>query len=209
MITLALDTSTARGSVALLCDDKPLREETFSRTVPQQHLFGAIQRVLAAEQLAARQVELFVVGVGPGSFTGIRMGIAAAKGLALPGCRPVRAARSFDALALTALPQMPRDCEMMCVLCDARREEVCYALYDRQGRRASDWRLGPLDAIELHNPVWFVSAEIERFREALRETFGGFASVCVQPVFPRAALLRAEDLPLEPIYLRRLQYKRL
>jgi tRNA A37 threonylcarbamoyladenosine modification protein TsaB len=103
---------------------------------------------------------------------------------------------------------MPRDCPQMCVLADARREEVYFAMYDRQGRRAGNCRLGPLEAIELHSPVWFVSAEIERYRDALRETFGGFASVCEQPVFPSAALLRPENLPLEPIYLRELQYRK-
>jgi hypothetical protein len=66
-----------------------------------------------------------------------------------------------------------------------------------------------LEAIELHNPVWFVSAEVERYRDALREILGGFASVCERPVFPSAALLRPENLPLEPIYLRTPQYKKL
>ena len=69
-------------------------------------------------------------------------------------------------------------------------------------------RLGVLEAIEVHNPIWFVSAEIEKYRDALREVFGGFATVCEQPVFPRASLLRAENLPLEPIYLRVPEYRK-
>src|SRR5712671_17399 len=109
MITLALDTSAAVGSVALLRDDKPLAEESFRRDrgphTSDQHLFSAIERVLAAQKLSARDVELIAVGIGPGSFTGIRVGIAAAKGLALPQSRPIQAASSFDALALTALPK--------------------------------------------------------------------------------------------------------
>lgn len=194
MITLALDTSTARGSVALAD-----REISFGRG----ELFSALAKFVPLN------FDQIIVGVGPGSFTGIRAGIAAAKGLALPGAVPVLPACSFDTIALRALPAMPRDCPQMCVLADARRDEVYFAMYDRQGRREGACRVGPLEAIELHNPVWFVSAEIERFRDALRETFGGFATVCEQPVFPSAALLRPENLPLEPMYLREPEYRKL
>lgn len=193
MTTLAIDSSTTRGSVAY--DD---REVTFGR----DGLFGALQ------QLNPTRFDQIIVGVGPGSFTGIRAGIAAAKGLALPGRIPILTACSFDALALTALPALPRDCPQMCVLSDARRDEVYYAMYDRQGHRTGDCRLGALEDIVAHNPIWFVSSEMDRFATALREVFGGFATVCEENVFPRAALLRPEKLALEPIYLRETDYKR-
>jgi len=94
------------------------------------------------------------------------------------------------------------------VLRDARREEVYFAMYDRQAVRMGDCRLGPLENLDLHNPVWFLSPEIEGYQDALRETFGGFASVCEQPVFPSASALRPTPLPLEPIYLRETDYRR-
>ncbi len=196
MITLAIDTSTTRGSVAIAD-----HEVTFDRG----ELFVALAKLKPAE------FDRIVVGVGPGSFTGIRAGIAAAKGLALPRAVPIVSACSFDAIALTAPPQMPRDCPQMCVLCDGRRDEVYFAFYDRAGLPTGDCRLGALEAIELHNPVWFVSPEIEKFALALRETFGGFASVCQTPLFPSAAALgcvQATKLPLEPIYLRETNYRR-
>ena len=193
MITLAIDTSTPRGSVALL--DK---EVTFERG----DLFAALAK------LGPGHFDQIVVGVGPGSFTGIRAGLAAAKGLALPRRIPILPALSFDAVALTALPALPRDCPQMCVLCDARRDEVYFAMYDRQGRRAGDCRIGSLEAIEVHNPIWFVSPEIEKYRLVLRELFGGFATICEQPVFPRASALQPAQLPLEPMYLRTADYRK-
>ena len=207
MITLAIDTSTARGAVASLRDDQPIAEETFER----DGLFHALQR------LNPGHFDLIVIGVGPGSFTGIRAGIAAAKGLALPGARPIKAVSSFDALALTALPDMPRDCQRMCVLCDARRDEIYFAVYERDGRRVGEVRIATFESIadEMHNPLWFVSAEIERFQTALKEVFGGFALVCERPVYPSAVALgwlgrkRELNLPLEPIYLRETKYKKL
>jgi tRNA threonylcarbamoyl adenosine modification protein YeaZ len=194
MNTLAIDTSTPRGSVAFAG-----QELTFERG----ELFSALTK------LAPGHFEQIIVGVGPGSFTGIRAGLAAAKGLALPRAVPILPACSFDAIAQTALPQLPRDCPQLCVLCDGRRDEVYFALYDRQGRREGNCRLGPLEAIEVHNPIWFVSSEMEKYRDELRETFGGFASVCATPVFPNALALRPAELPLEPIYLRLPDYKTL
>ena len=238
MITLAIDTSTARGAVALLRDEKPVAEEPFSRkasvvaavpaappsaagtaaTTPHD-LFDALRRL----PFKPAELNLLAVGVGPGSFTGIRAGIAAAKGLALPSSLPIKGASSFDAVALTALPKMPRDCPQLCVLCDAKRDEVYFALYDQSGRCTKECAIAPLEAIadEIHNPLWFVSSEIDRFAEPVRELFGGFATVCTEPVFPSAAAVgwlavrrfiaagnRGDDL-LEPIYLRTPQYKKI
>jgi tRNA threonylcarbamoyladenosine biosynthesis protein TsaB len=221
VITLAIDTSTPRGAVALLRDDKPLAEEAFDRSQPKQNLFDAAARLLSANGLGPQDLGLLAVGLGPGSFTGIRVGIAAAKGIALPRTLPIKGASSFDALALTALPKMPRDCPRMCVLCDARRDEICFALYDGEGRRVKDCQIATLEAVadEIHHPIWFVSCEIERYKSDLVALFGGFASICEAPVFPSAAAVgwlafqrfrqdgNRGDENAEPIYLRTPQYK--
>jgi len=203
MITLAIDTSTIQGAVAVLDDDRPVAEANFAR----DGLFDAIA------QLNPGQFDLLVVGVGPGSFTGIRAGIATAKGLALPRSVPIRAVSSFDALALTALMQMPDNCRQMCVISDARRGEIYFASYDRTGQPIGGCRIGTLASLagELHEPTWFVSAEIERFAAQLQP----IGVVCGQPVFPRATILgqlgrrQPTTLPLTPIYLRELDYRQI
>jgi tRNA threonylcarbamoyladenosine biosynthesis protein TsaB len=225
MITLAIDTSTPRGAVALLRDDKPLGEETFdrSRTGGGENLFDAAAGLLSKNELRAADIGLLAVGLGPGSFTGIRAGIAAAKGLAMPRKLPIKGVSSYDALALTALPKMPRDCPQMCVLGDARREEIYFALYDRAGRRVTDCRIATLEAIadEIHQPIWFVSSEIERYKSELGSLFGGFASIAETAVFPDAAAVgwlafhrfhadsKRGDDNIEPIYLRAAQYRKI
>ncbi len=221
MITLAIDTSTPRGAVALLRDDKPLAEGTFDRSQPGQNLFDMAAHLLAANQLVVDDLGLLAVGLGPGSFTGIRVGIAAAKGMALPRKLPIKGASSFDALALTALPQMPRDCPQLCVLCDARRDEIYFALYDQQGRCVKKCQIATLESVadEIHHPIWFVSSEIGRYKDEITALFGGFASICETPVFPSAAAVgwlayhqyrdrgNRGDEELEPIYLRATEYK--
>jgi len=183
MITLAIDTSTARGSVALLDGDRLIVEEIFER----DGIFDAIGK------LKPGNFDLILVGVGPGSFTGIRAGLAAAKGLALPRAVPIRAVSSFDALALTALPEMPTEYRRMCVHADARRGEIYFALYDRTGKSIIPCRIGTRESVtgELRESTWWVSAP---------------------PVYPRAALLAQVapvELPLEPIYLRETEYRKI
>jgi tRNA threonylcarbamoyladenosine biosynthesis protein TsaB len=221
MITLAIDTSTPRGAVALLRDDKPLAEEAFDRSQAGESLFDASAKLLAEHRLGMTDIGLLAVGLGPGSFTGIRAGIAAAKGLALPRKLPIKGASSFDALALTALAKMPRDCPQMCVLGNARRDEIYFALYDREGRRVKDCQIATLEAVadEIHHPIWFVSSEIERYKNDLVTLLGGFASIAETPVFPSAAAVgwlafhrfrddgNRGDENAEPIYLRTPQYK--
>ena len=213
MITLAIDTSTPRGAVAVLHDDQPIAEAKFER----DGLFDAIVK------LNPGNFDLIVVGTGPGSFTGIRAGIAAAKGLALPRSVPLKAVSSFDAIALTAAPRIPRDCGQMCVFGDARREEIYFTLYDQQGQPKGPCQIGTFDTIadELHFPFWFVSSEMARYESAVREVFGGFATICETPVFPSAAALgwlgrqkfladnKQGDAQIEPIYLRETVYKKI
>jgi tRNA threonylcarbamoyladenosine biosynthesis protein TsaB len=203
----------------LLRDETPLDERTFAR----DGVFAAARLLLDQASIPATEISLFAVGIGPGSFTGIRAGIAAVKGMAFPRGTPIKAISSFDALALTAAPQIPPDCPQMCVLGDARRDEVYYALYDRQGRPVRPCQLGAVETVadEIHQPLWFVSSEIDRFALRLRESFGGFASTCDHPIFPSAAAVgwlalqrfRAGDTrrddPIEPIYLREPQYQKL
>ena len=223
MITLAIDTSTARGAVALLREDALLAEEVFDRSRAGGNLFDASARLLAKCQLAVADIGLLAVGLGPGSFTGIRAGIAAAKGLALPRHLPIKGVSSYDAVALTALGKMPRDCPQLCVLGDARRDKIYFALYDQAGHRVKDCRIATLEAVadEIHQPIWFVSSEIERYKNDLVSIFGGFASVADAPVFPSAAAVgwlafhrfrddgNRGDENAEPIYLRAPQYRKI
>ena len=228
MITLALDTSTARGAVALLRDERPSAEIAFLRggaiaSGTDQHLFGAIQQVLRQERLSARDIELVAVGVGPGSFTGIRVAIAAAKGLAMPYARPIKAVSSYDALALTVLPQMPAECAQMCVFSDARRNEVYCASYDRAGRCVCECRITSLEQLieAIASPTWFVSAEMEHFGEALRKFNNRFIHIAAVSLYPSATAVGQlaqqsfhEDAgnsgqQLEPIYLRAAKYRKI
>lgn len=133
MLVLALDTTARDGSVALLDNDRVVEERRgdVSRTHGER-LPAEIVELLAAHGRHVSDVELFAVASGPGSFTGLRIGIATMQGLALVGRRPIVGVAALDALASMARRDVAGG-ERIGVWMDARRREVFAALYDTAG----------------------------------------------------------------------------
>ena len=129
MRVLALDTTTRAGSVALLIDDRILDERRgdAARTHAER-LPGDILALADAHGLTLDDIDLFAVAAGPGSFTGIRIGIATAQGLALTAGRPLVAVSALDALGTSGGATVP-DGALVAGWIDARRGEVFAALY--------------------------------------------------------------------------------
>jgi tRNA threonylcarbamoyladenosine biosynthesis protein TsaB len=100
MLVLALDTTTRRGSAALLRDGALLDCEAgdAARTYGER-LPADLIRLLERHALSVRDIDLFAVAAGPGSFTGLRIGIATMQGLALAGNRLMVGVSTLDALA--------------------------------------------------------------------------------------------------------------
>lgn len=128
MVVLAIDTSHPTGSVTLSVDGVPAGSTSFEK--PASHLVAlaeAVERLLAARDLAPRAVTRLAVVTGPGSFTGLRIGLAFAKGLhAASGAEVV----VIDSLRLLALPQLAAY-DTACAMIDARRAEVYAAVFAR------------------------------------------------------------------------------
>jgi len=103
VIILALDTTTRAGSAAVLRDGAVLAEVSGDPAVTHgQRLPGELMRVLAQAEVRIEDVDLFAVAAGPGSFTGLRVGIATVQGLAMARSRRVVPVSTLDALAWAA-----------------------------------------------------------------------------------------------------------
>src|SRR5258708_27483721 len=101
MKVLALDTSTRAGSVALIVDDRVVEERAGDQSrTHAERLPSEIVTLAAAHDLAVGDVDLFAVASGPGSFTGLRIGIATMQGLAIVHRRPLTGIPALEALAL-------------------------------------------------------------------------------------------------------------
>src|SRR5689334_21377008 len=100
MKVLAVDTTSERESVAL-ADDAVVLAEVRRRQVgrPSVHVLPALEFLLRSAGLAAADVEAYAVTLGPGSFTGVRVGISTVQGLALASGRPCLGVSTLDLLA--------------------------------------------------------------------------------------------------------------
>ena len=143
MVILALDTSSAAGSAAIVRDAALViaRDGDGSRTHGQR-LPLELMALLRDASLALADVEAFAVVTGPGSFTGLRVGIATIQGLALARHKRVAPVTTFEALAFDAARTPdpaaasggPRSFSAIATWIDAHRGEVFAALYEPDGR---------------------------------------------------------------------------
>ncbi len=197
---LAFDTSSPTVSVALHDGDDVITEHTSERALKHgEQLAPLIEDALAAAGIVRQDLTAIAVGVGPGPFTGLRVGLVTARTLAFVLELPVYGACSLDVLAVEAADTRAVDGEFV-VATDARRKEVYLATYDVDGSRLT----GPV----VDKPAE-VATELPVVGEGgvlYPEAFPG----AVGPRRPSAGWLartiaeeRAELLDPEPLYLRR------
>jgi tRNA threonylcarbamoyladenosine biosynthesis protein TsaB len=126
MYILAIDTSGAALSIALL-EDEVIRAEVFLNTGMNHsiHLLPAVKYVHEQAGLKTDAADLFVCAIGPGSFTGLRIGAGTIKGLAMAAGKPVVGVSSLEVLAANISPVSLHICPML----DAQRGQIYTALY--------------------------------------------------------------------------------
>ena len=161
MLILALDTTSAGGSVALARDGLLVDETTGESSLTHgQRLPGDLQNLLARHDLTTASIDRYAVAAGPGSFTGLRVGIATIQGLALAHDKPVVAISVLDTLVEIAARLASRDArepDLIAPWVDAKRGEVFSALYepapfagaaDTRRPAGDDWRVA-VEAVAL------------------------------------------------------------
>ena len=126
MKILAVDTSTRICSVAVVENQALLAELTLNHGhTHSTHLMPMIETLLNQCRLSVHDLDAFAVTVGPGSFTGLRIGISTVKGLAYGASKPVTGVSALEALAY----QFPFASSIICPMIDARKGEVYTAGY--------------------------------------------------------------------------------
>jgi tRNA threonylcarbamoyl adenosine modification protein YeaZ len=133
MKVLGIETSTDQGSVALVEDEKILGELLWN--LPRSHsqkLIPSIEALLRIVGIDLKEIEAICVGLGPGSFTGLRVGLSVAKGLAFTLGAKIVGIPSFDALAWDF-----KESDSLCILSDAKRGLLFFGFYQK-GKRIGD-----------------------------------------------------------------------
>jgi tRNA threonylcarbamoyladenosine biosynthesis protein TsaB len=179
---LAIDTAAPRLQLALLSGD---HADSLVEDMAQgqaERIFPAIGELLARNDLAYRDLRRIAVTTGPGSFTGLRIGISAARGLGLALGIPVLGIPSLLALSL------PVNCAHAAVLLDARRDEAYFQAFSGPAMPASEPLLLPMAEAR---------ARIPSGAEILTTPFVDIAAVA-----RLAATLDPADYPPEASYIR-------
>lgn len=223
MIVLALESSAVAASVALTRDDSLLAECTVN--VGHTHsetLLPMVEALLHRTGLTVRDVDLFAVASGPGSFTGVRIGVATVKGLAFGSGKPCVGVSSLEALAENL--SVVRGA-LICPVMNARRNQVYTALFRRE--ESGMTRLLPDSAISVEEletvlaaytePVCFVGDGYNLVAEQIghaslpvpeRLRLQSAASVAAVARRMYAAGNYTTDAALAPVYLRPSQAER-
>jgi tRNA threonylcarbamoyladenosine biosynthesis protein TsaB len=155
---------------------------------PSAELVPALDRLLKRHRLAAADIGGIAVGTGPGSFTGIRLGIATARGLSLARGIPIRGIGGFDNL----LAGFKGAAACVCPIVDAHSYGIYTAVYEREGGsyrcRRAPFVCRPEELPGLvEGEVVIVGPHLGRFREKLAGLFGSRASFDAADRFPSAS----------------------
>lgn len=228
MLVLALDTTTRAGSVALIRDDRIVEEKRSDDTrTHAERLPSELLALADAHQIELSAIDLFAVASGPGSFTGLRIGVATMQGLALVAHRPLVGVSALDALAQIGSTAVEPG-GVVAAWMDAHRREVFAALYRVASAPVCDpSRLVTLDPPSVGDPgsilnrwVGIVATETPLavgdgallYADAMRDSFPGARILEPTPLAGAIGRLAAsharrgaasDPAAIRPLYIRR------
>ncbi len=218
VVIVALETSSEVASIALCEDNRVLAERTIlSGSVYAEQIPEMLKQALADVRIDLGQVDGFAVSIGPVSYTGLRVGLSLAKGLANATGKPLVGVPTLDAVACSA----PYAAFPVWVTLDARRGQVYAALYSTEAawpEQVTPYEIGPVEELArtVKPPVLCVGSGVEAYgpiiqdclaNKALFLPFGSGRLHAVPVAFLGMRALRCGTgdslYDLEPLYLRR------
>jgi len=214
---LALSTAEQGSSLAIIDGDRLVCDEYWdARQTHSTRLLTMVEQMIEKRSgMALADIDAFIAAKGPGSFTGLRIGISVIKGLAYATQKPAMGASSLDGIAFRFLyANMP-----VCVMMDAKRNEVYSALYSfENGRLVSKSKemVGDPEKImaNIDEPTVFVGSGSKAYQSLIGKKMDHpFIASSFQDSVSAVALVQSLGLdgkilnfsnhPLEPVYLRK------
>lgn len=223
MKILALDTSSITATVAVLEEERLVGEYILNHKLTHsQKLIPMMEELLKSCEIKPEDIDVFAVSLGPGSFTGLRIGTTTIKAMAQALSKPVVGISTLEGLAYN----LPFSSEYICPMIDAQKNLVYSALYFWQDNKLQEAIVQEVFEIEklleelkqLGKKVIFIGDAVEKHKEGIIASLGEFA--IFPPAYvrmPRAssiAALAVEKLKMGeekdaadiiPIYMRKSQ----
>lgn len=223
MKVLAVDTSSTVAAVAIIEDEMLLGEYFINnKKTHSQKLMPMIKELMDSLGLIPEDIDIYAASVGPGSFTGLRIGVTSIKAMAYALEKPVISVPTLDALAYNAQDSSA----LICPIMDARNNQVYTALYrfvDKGISRESEYMALPIEElmhmlINTGKKICFVGDGVDRHKEYLHNELGEKCSFAPHNLIlnkassvAQLALISAKAGKLEnpvdmvPFYLRKSQ----
>ncbi|MEK7400440.1 MAG: tRNA (adenosine(37)-N6)-threonylcarbamoyltransferase complex dimerization subunit type 1 TsaB [Candidatus Poribacteria bacterium] len=177
MIILGIETATMTGGLALIDEEKLISEYTLNmKTTHSSRLMPALDWILKDASLNKNQINGIAISIGPGSFTGLRIGLATAKGLAMGLNIPLVTVPTLDALAYN-VSYSPYQ---ICPIQDARKKEVYSAIFKYENgiitRKSPYQVISPDELInQINEKTIMLGDGLNIYGELFREKLGEFA----------------------------------
>ncbi len=193
-LILAMDTATSCSSISLTrgvgAEGELVAELTLnSKVTHSRRLLSGIEWLLTENHISFDEIDALAVGLGPGSFTGLRIAMATVKGLASAMEKPLLGVSTLDALAFTCSGERP-----LCVLIDARKKEIYRRWYtpDIRGRYNANGCIEALQPAallaEINHPVLMVGDGVLGYGGFLSKHLEGLLMFAPHPLhYPSAA----------------------
>lgn len=212
MLTLAISTSSKICSVALLEDDRPIKELNIDNLkTHSENLMPLIHEVLKKENKNVTEIDLIACDVGPGSFTGIRIGISTAKAIAEVNQIPVVSCTSLEALSFNV------NSNTICSLIDARNNQVYCGIFNEKHEIIKNYMADDINTVIESLPkteICFVGDGAVLHEKLLKGTFSqdndihaSNIGICAYYKYKKGITETADSIA--PMYLRKSQAERM
>ncbi len=227
MKVLAVDTSSAVAAAAVMEDGKLLGEYSINhKKTHSQKLMPMIRELLKSLELTPSHMDVFAASIGPGSFTGLRIGVTTIKAMAYAAGKPVAGINTLDALAYN----IPLAEALVCPIMDARNSQVFTAVYSTEKgepEKLTDYMGIPVMELisiirQKNKKVIFLGDGVEIHKDLLQRELGSScmfspvslnmqrASSVAQIAFKHAEKgFLQSSFDLVPFYLRKSQAERM
>src|SRR5690554_6294701 len=177
MKVLALDTSSIVAKAALVEEDKIIGEIIINhKKNNSQKLMPIIDQLLEEVEVKLQEIDALGVCIGPGSFTGIRIGVSTAKALAQVGNKPIVGISTLEGLAFN----LPYSRGIICPILDAQRDQIYTGLYKWEGNQmfsiVKDQAIAVEEWIEelekRQEPIHLIGDGVAKFASTFKESLG-------------------------------------
>lgn len=178
MNILAIETSSKNFSIAVAKDGRVVRyRNMILDKVLESSIIPAVDQILKKAGVKLSAVDGFAVGLGPGSFTSLRVGVSTVKALSLSTGKPVVGVPSLDVIAANVSGET---CDEICVVTDARRGMVYAGLYKKANgaiERKSELMLTTIQDVldRVHGTTLFVGDAVALYRKPIEDAYAASA----------------------------------